>query len=280
MRKTINKKLLTGLNSFLFFVLVLTPAYGQEVPFWEFGVGLGAFSFPDYLGSDKRRNWLLPLPYVTYRSERINVDREGASGRLFKADRVRLEVSLSGSVPVDSDDNAQRENMPNLDPVVEFGPALQFDLYRTPAERDRLFLELPLRGAFSVAFDEFRHIGWVSNPNIRYERKPRTDRGRWTMTASFGPLFGDRRYHRYVYAVEPRFATPDRPEFSTSGGFGGWRFSAGFSRRSGDFWYGAFIRYYNLTGAKFSDSPLVETDHSLVAGFGVAWVFARSDSAK
>jgi outer membrane scaffolding protein for murein synthesis (MipA/OmpV family) len=260
--------------------LSLSSGYAQETPFWEFGVGLGAVSFPDYLGSDRRRNWLFPIPYVVYRSERIHVDRERASGRLFKTDRLRLDLSLSGSVPVDSDDNAQREDMPDLDPVVEFGPALEFDLYRTPAERDRLFITLPLRGAFAVAFDEVRHIGWVGNPNMQYERKQQKDSGLWTMTANLGPLFGDRRYHRYYYAVEPRFATLDRPVFSPGGGFGGWRFSAGFSLRSGDFWYGAFVRYYNLSGAKFTDSPLVQTDHSLVAGFGVAWVFARSDSAK
>lgn len=262
------------------FSLGLSPAYAEEKPYWESGIGLGAVSFPDYLGSDERRNWLLPIPYVVYRSEHIDVDRNRASGRLFRTDRLRLEISLSGSIPVDSDDNPQREDMPDLDPVVQFGPALEFDLYRTAAERDRLFLELPLRGAFAVTFDEFRHIGWVSNPNLQYERNHQTGHNLWTSTASFGPLFGDRRYHRYYYAVEPRFATADRPAFSTSGGFSGWRFSAGFSRRSGDFWYGAFIRYYNLTGAKFTDSPLVQTDHSLVAGFGVAWIFARSDAAK
>jgi outer membrane scaffolding protein for murein synthesis (MipA/OmpV family) len=279
-RKAIGKKLLISVVGSVLFILGLSTGYGQERPFWEFGVGVGAVSFADYLGSDRHRNWLLPVPYVVYRSERINVDRERASGRLFRIDRLRLDLSLSGSVPVDSDDNPQREDMPDLDPVLQFGPALEFDLYRTLPEGDRLFITLPLRSAFTVGFDEVRHIGWVSNPNLRYEKKRQTERGSWTTTTSFGPLFGDRRYHRYYYAVEPRFATPDRPDFFTSGGFGGWRFSAGFSQRSGDFWYGAFIRYYNLTGAKFANSPLVETDHSLVAGFGVAWIFARSDSAR
>lgn len=278
-RKAISKKLLARVGSWVLLIWISSSGYAQERPFWEFGVGLGAVSFADYLGSDRRRNWLLPVPYVIYRSERINVDRERASGRLFKTDRLRLDLSVSGSVPVDSDDNPQREDMPDLDPVVEFGPALEFDLYRTSTERDRWFLTLPLRSAFSVALDEFRHIGWISNPNLQYERKHQTGSGLWTVTATLGPRFGDRRYYRYYYAVEPRFATADRPNFSTSGGFGGWRFSGGFSRRSGNIWYGAFVRYYNLTGAKFTGSPLVQTDHSWVAGFGVAWVFARSDSA-
>ncbi|HHO70113.1 MAG TPA: hypothetical protein ENN02_01365, partial [Halothiobacillus sp.] len=46
--------------------------------------------------------------------------------------------------------------------------------------------------------------------------------------------------------------------------------------RFGQLWVGGFLRYDNLSGAAFADSPLVETRHSLMAGIGTAWVFGKS----
>ena len=31
-------------------------------PEWEFGLGATGFTFPDYRGSDERRNFVLPFP--------------------------------------------------------------------------------------------------------------------------------------------------------------------------------------------------------------------------
>jgi outer membrane protein len=39
---------------------------------------------------------------------------------------------------------------------------------------------------------------------------------------------------------------------------------------------GGFIGYDNLSGAAFDDSPLLETDHSFMAGVAVAWIFKKS----
>jgi hypothetical protein len=39
---------------------------------------------------------------------------------------------------------------------------------------------------------------------------------------------------------------------------------------------GGFIRYDNLSGAAFEDSPLVETRHSVMAGFAVAYILKKS----
>lgn len=257
-------------------ILGLAPSYAQDASLWELGIGVGAINFPAYLGSDERSNWLLPVPYVIYRSKWFDVDREQASSELLTLGRMRLRLSLSGSIPGDSDDNDDREGMPGLDPVAELGPSLQFELYRTEDNEDRLLLDLPVRAAFALDLDSTRHIGWVSTPMLRYQRKrPRGDAA-WTFNAAAGPVFADQRYYRYFYAVEPRFATPDRPEFATDAGFGGWRLALGISYRSGDFWYGGFVRYFNLDDAQFVDSPLVKTTHSLIAGVGIAWIFASS----
>ena len=39
--------------------------------------------------------------------------------------------------------------------------------------------------------------------------------------------------------------------------------------------YFAFVRYQNLTGAEFENSPLVEQNDYFFMGIGVTWVFAR-----
>lgn len=260
-------------------VAALAPVHAQEKIFWELGIGLSALSFPDYSGSDQRNLWLLPFPYLTYRSERFIVDRNSASGEILETTKLKLTLSLSGSIPVDSDDNRAREGMPDLDPVVELGPSLQYEMYASAAQQDRLFIELPLRSAFAVDWKAVRHIGWISNPNVQYQKSWEGQDGIWKLTATSGPLFGDRRYHHYFFGVDRRFATPERPVFETSGGYGGWRFSAGFSRRKGRLWYGGFIRYINLSGANFDASPLVKTRHSLIGGMGIAWIFAGSNSA-
>lgn len=259
----------------------MATAADEEPTVWELGVGLSFISFPDYLGSDQRQEWLLPFPYVYYESQRFRVNRESISGVLGLSDRARLELSLSGSLPVDSHDNAARDGMSDLHPVIEVGPAFKYDLVREWLGKDRVILELPIRSAFAVNWgDEPRQIGWFSNPNIEYRLEQPAAGGQWTWRATFGPLFADDRYYRYFYGVAASEATADRPAYDTNGGFGGWRFSAGFSRRVDSFWYGGFVRYINVADAEFADSPLVKTNHSLIGGVAVAWIFAGSENGR
>ena len=37
-----------------------------------------------------------------------------------------------------------------------------------------------------------------------------------------------------------------------------------------------FLRYDDLHGSAFDDSPLLEQEHSFMAGFAIGWVFKRS----
>ena len=41
-------------------------------------------------------------------------------------------------------------------------------------------------------------------------------------------------------------------------------------------WVGGFLRYDNLRGASFDDSPLVRRRSALTFGFGVSWILATS----
>ena len=56
----------------------------------------------------------------------------------------------------------------------------------------------------------------------------------------------------------------------------GWRAIAAASRRIGNAWVGAFVRYDDLHGAAFASSPLVRRERNVTGGLGVSWVFATS----
>jgi hypothetical protein len=48
------------------------------------------------------------------------------------------------------------------------------------------------------------------------------------------------------------------------------------NRRFGRVWAGTFLRAFDLHGAVFEDSPLVQRPYAVLAGFALAYVFAES----
>jgi outer membrane protein len=50
----------------------------------------------------------------------------------------------------------------------------------------------------------------------------------------------------------------------------------GVSKRFGNQWVGAFLRYDSLRGAAFEASPLVRTRNYVAGGVAVSWVLGES----
>lgn len=249
--------------------LIASTARAGEPPRWELGLGLAGITIPDYRGSDEQRGYLLPLPYVQYRGEIFRIDREGAHGRLFDSERVRLELSAAAGPPARSRDNAARRDMPDIDPTVELGPSLE--IYLT---RDRRWqLELPWRTVIATDLSHTDNIGWVFAPSLNY--RMRNNDG-WGGGVALGPLYASEKYHDYYYEVRPAFATAARPAYDAPGGYSGSRLTLTAARRYPDFWVGAFARYDRLSGAAFGDSPLLKKKSSFMAGVGIAWVLAEA----
>jgi len=248
------------------------PATAETKPRWELGVGLAPLSVPAYPGASEQRYFVFPLPIVIYRSERLRVDRDGAKGLLWDSERAELDVSLDGAVPVEASDEGPREGMDELDPLAKIGPSLNIALW-DPGERS-LELQLPVRAAVSVSSSRIARQGWEFHPQLQY------DAGRWAggwrVGLSAGPKFATEGLHGYYYDVPPDDARPGRSAFDAQGGYGGLSVLASASRRFGDLWLGSFVRYENLSGARFNDSPLVETEHAVSAGLAVTWILWRS----
>lgn len=264
------------LRVFIVITAVVSGARAEQLPLWEAGAGISVIGFPDYRGSDQRRSWVLPFPYIVYRGEFLKADERRIRGLFYKTDRFELDVSVNATVPVKSSENDARRGMPDLDPTLEIGPSLNFSLLRTDDRRTTLELRLPVRAAIATDFSRAEFAGWVFEPNLNFDVRDAFGYTGWKAGLLAGPVFADRRHNEYFYAVDPAFATAARPAYSPGGGYAGTQFIAAVSKRYRDFWVGGFARWDTLHHAVFDDSPLVRTNRYFAAGVAVAWVFGES----
>jgi len=276
LRTAFSATALALLLAFLAFCGAATGARAEQLPLWEAGAGVTVISFPHYRGSDERRSWVLPFPYVVYRGEFLQADERKVRGLLFKTDRVELDVSINGTPPVDSSEDEARQGMPDLDATLEIGPSLNFLMLRTDDRKTRLELRLPVRAALATDFTYVDLAGWVFQPNLNLDLRDVLGHVGWKLGVLAGPMFSDRRYNQYFYGVDPAFATAGRPAYNASGGYAGTQLITSLSKRYRGFWIGGFAKWDTLNNAVFADSPLVKTSQYFAAGIAVAWVVGES----
>lgn len=251
-------------------------AHADELPLWEAGLGVGVLDFPDYRGSDQRRFYVLPVPYLVYRGDFLKVDRESLRAQFFNSPDLQLDLSVNGSIPVKSSDNSARQGMPNLDPSLEIGPALNWTALRSEDSKFKLELRLPVRTVEGSNFFHVENIGWISQPNISVDIADPLNYEGWRLGLLTGPLFADRRYFQYFYGVAPAYATAERPAYEAHGGYAGSQFITALSKRYPGFWVGGFVKWDTLHGAAFEDSPLVKKKQFFTGGFAISWIFSES----
>jgi MipA family protein len=240
----------------------------------EFGMGLAVISFPAYRGSDQYSTLAVPVPYIDYQGDFIQADREGIRSRLFDSERLDLTISGSGSPPVKSRGVDRRIGMPDLRPSVELGPQLNVLLSDPRDKSYRLNLRLPLRQAISIE-GKPQNLGLIFSPNLNWDF---VNPFGWTQSnfgIVVGPVFINKKQSQYFYSVDSAYATPARPVYAARGGYAGSQALVSLSKRVGDVWMGAFVRYDHLHGAAFDDSPLVAQRSSVSAGFAVSYIFKR-----
>ena len=273
-----------GLRKFTLFLLfvecmfipIVSNAY--HLPLWELGVGIGALNAPYYRGSKTRADIALPFPYAIYRGDVFKVDRdEGITGKIFKSERVNLDLSLAGSIPVPEADDSARAGMPSVDLLIELGPELEFKLWQSGKKDNTLWLKIPYRFVFSIGDPLLEYQGWTLSPYFNYKVKVRQFGALMRYSASIGPIFAGTKYHNYFYEVDPVYATPERPAYQASSGYSGSRLTISIARNAKKYFFGVFARYDSLENAVFVDSSLVETSDYFVYGFAFAWIFTTSD---
>jgi len=251
-------------------------APAAQKPLWEAGLGVAVIDFPDYRGSDERQTFVLPLPYLVYRGEVFQSDRDGARSKFFRSERLELDISLNGSIPVSSSDNAARTGMSDLDPTLEIGPSLKVRLLRDADRGANLHLTLPVRTVIATDFTHTHNVGWTFEPRLDLDLKDTWLGEGWNVGVGVGPLFGDKRFHNYFFGVPAEFATALRPAYVAPSGYGGLRALIAVSRRFPSFWFGAFVRGDTLVGSVMESSPLVRQKESYATGLAITWMLGES----
>lgn len=258
------------------FCLSFAHAQTETRPLWEIGAGLAAIDFPVYRGASEHRLYLLPVPYVVYRGETLQVKRDRVRGLIFQGDSAELDVSVNGTVPVKSRDSNARQGMPDLDPSLELGPSLNVHLHHSEDRKTSFDMRNPLRYVVATDFSHFRHTGWLFQPQFNLDMRD-MNYSRWNIGLAGGLIFADRQYHQYFYNVAPRFATATRPSYNAAGGYSGAQLILSCNKRQDDIWMGGFMKWDNLRGAVFADSPLVKSKQHFTIGLAFAWIFHKSD---
>lgn len=259
---------------FLLLFLVAGPVFAESLPLWEIGAGVGAARIPHYRGANQYRTWALPVPYFVYRGEILKIDENRYRGLFYRSDRAELDISLSGSPP--ARDNDARSGMPDLDATFEIGPTLNIPLLGSKTGDEELELRLPVRPVIATDFSHYTFTGWIFQPNLDLTVRSIPGFTGWEFGLRGNLIFTDRRYNEYFYAVDPAFATPERPAYSAGGGYAGPSLIASLSKRFPDFWVGGFVKWDSVRDAVFADSPLVKSSVNFTAGFAFAWILSVS----
>jgi MipA family protein len=253
---------------FMVLLLLVAPVHADDrLPLWEVGMSLTGVTHPDYRGAKHYNVTPLPLPYFVYRGERFRITREGVKAELLERPHFKIDLSVAASLPNSGDtEGTPREGMPRLLPTFEVGPS--FDYWFTSEEPGEwhVRLRVPVRAVAGFNVKHSRRVGYLSYPHLQFDRSTSVDD--WKLSWSFGAgtVWAEHDYHNYFYGVDPEYVTPQRPEYHSRPGYSGARTGAFVSTGRGRWRVGGGLTYDYLGGAVFRDSPLVETEHALVAG--------------
>ncbi len=262
----------------LIFILALTfgysHSYAEELPKWEFGLGAGGLYQSLYTGTKETRTFFFPAPLIVYRGDIFKSDDEGVRAQLSKTPTYKLDISLDFNLAVDSDDVELRRGLPDIDNLLQIGPSLEITLDKNP--KSEWQLRLPIRSSFAISSDGVSQAGYTFSPNLAYFHQLHSGAKPWRFNASFGPQFADSEYNNIFYGVEPQFATTERTAFDADSGFAGTRSTLSLVSKNRKRLIVFFLRYDNISGAVFDDSPLVETKDNLTAGFIYSYYLFKS----
>jgi len=220
--------------------------------------------YPDYLGSKNTNTLFIPYPYISYKSDKITLDREGLKQKFLKYGNFSLELSAAGSLPIES--SGAREGMNDLDPALEIGPALIYTAYQD--ETLSFKIDIPLRAVLSTDFKNIDYRGYI------YELRGELDYkfNEYELQFQTGFMWSDANYHNYLYGVETNDISKTRAFYEAKGGYTAYKTSIGLSKRFDNIWTGAFVRNYSLNKSSIKESPLVERNSALYGGLFVAYI--------
>ena len=258
-------------------ILASSAVQAEEKPLWEVGVGVAALSFPAYRGSDQTNNFMVPVPMFSYHGDFFKADRHGIRASFFDSDFIDLTVSMALAPPASSSEIRARTGMSDLEGTFEIGPQIDLTFWRSENKARFVKLLMPLRAAITVEGSP-QNVGWVFHPKLNMDITDLPGLPGWNLGLLAGPVFGNQRQNAYYYSVAPQYATLERPAYEASAGYAGMQYTMALSKRFPKFWVGTFLRYDNLSGATFENSPLVKQKDYFAGGVAITWVLGESST--
>lgn len=258
----------------LYLLLTLFSTFSFGASKLEVGGGIFMADIPHYLGSDQSEQYVLPVPYIRYQSDDLDIDRNSFTGYLWQQGNLHLDISAGVSIAVDSKDNTAREGLDDLDWVFELGPSLNYYLMGTPQTKRHLYFGLFTRKAMATDFGSVTNVGWHYGPSIYFE-SPLLVTNSYELSTSIraNANFADDRYLNYYYSISLLDSSAERAEFNNHSGYSGSDLSVGINFDTKKYWLGGFVKYDYLANTKQQHSPLVKQNSNISLGFGVAWKF-------
>lgn len=255
-----------------------TQADKGTQPLWEAGLFAGGAWLPDYPAASQGQYRALPLPYLIYRGDVLKIGDNGlVRAEADVGDRWEFDVGLSGSFDSDSEDNRARQGMPDLDLLLEAGPAVTYHLLPRGG-KVMLDASLEVRAVISAEFVDFGYEGVSINPKLSMVHLDPFGTGT-VLYSSIGPVWGFDGVNEYFYEVRPEYATADRPAYDADEGYVGTRLNIGVSHDVSErvrVFAGTQIGYFG--GAANEDSPLFRDKWNVGVGVGLTWSFWQSDT--
>lgn len=248
-------------------------AQGTEESTFEWGLGFLSLRLNHYRGSDQFKNYILPFPYFSYQSSRIEAEPSFVRGTLYRSDYIILKISLMAGLSVESKDNRARQGMPDLGYMFEAGPMIIVTLWRSGDRLHSLSFESPVRYVFATDFTYLKPVGIFTVPYLNFVSLPQKYTLGIKSEFSAALMYGSRGYHDFFYTVEPKYARPIRPEYHAGAGYSGLQLAWILSRRAGTVHLLPFARYDYLRHTVFEHSPLVRTRHYFAFGLGSFYMF-------
>ncbi len=251
----------------------------QTEPLWEIGGAGGVGYLADYPAAEQSHFQAVLLPYFIYRGDRLRMfdEKGGVRGRLLNSDRMEVDLSISGSLPTDSQDNDARRGMPDIDYLAEIGPRLDITL-SDPKQARKLSLQLPLRMMVSTDFTRLDYQGVLFNPDLVWS-DPHLWGSDFQFGASLGATFASEDFMDYFYQVDPEFVTAERSAFDASGGYLGSRVKLSLSKSIGKETRVLGVvtsNYYG--GSSNQDSSLYGDDLNVNVGLAIVHTFWQSQT--
>lgn len=257
----------------------------EAKPLWEFALaGYGLYG-PVYPGSAQSEGNFLPLPFPIYRGKFLRLGEDSDKpirGRLFRSDRVHLDLDMDFNFGSKSQDIDARIGMPDLDPLIELGPELELKFTNQPLRNGNIFMALQMRGAVSLDGLSPDWRGLSFSPELRYVRHLEKEGSRLKLRIT--PSFATQEYMKYYYQVDPEFANAQRPAYQASSGYLGTTLGLSVHHPLTDaFEVRAGVRIGLLQGARNEASPLFTDDTTqsvYVAFLYKFWASSRTSTAE